>query len=98
MTLRHYVGYYGGLVLGITLRVTYSTGSELDHYTYTFTVSGDATIAVTIGGSGEEKAIYFKNGSSWAKATKVYKKVNGAWVQQADLSTVFSTGVNYKRG
>lgn len=98
VTLRHYVGYYGGLVLGITLRVTYSTGSGLDHYTYTFTVSGDATIAVTIGGSGEEKAIYFKNGSSWAKATKVYKKVNGAWVQQTDLTTVFSTGVNYKRG
>lgn len=98
VTLRHYVGYYGGLVLGITLRVTYSTGSGLDHYTYTFTVSGDATIAVTIGGSGEEKAIYFKNGSSWAKATRVYKKVNGAWVQQTDPSTVFQTGVNYKRG
>lgn len=43
VTLRHYVGYYGGLVLGITMRVTYSTGSGLDHYTYTFTVSGDAT-------------------------------------------------------
>lgn len=39
-----------------------------------------------------------ENGSSWAKATKVYKKVNGAWVQQTYLSTVFSTGVNYKRG
>lgn len=52
VTLRHYVGYYGGLVLGITFEITYSTGSGIDHYTYTYTVSGDATIAVTIGGGG----------------------------------------------
>lgn len=51
ITLRHYVGYYGGLVLGISFVVTYSTGTGLDHYTYTMTVSGDAVIAVVIGGT-----------------------------------------------
>lgn len=96
VTLRHYVGYYGGLVLGITMRVTYSTGSGLDHYTYTFTVSGDATIAVTIGGGGEEKAVYFKTNSSWVKATRVYKKVNGAWVQQTDIANLFDPSTHYK--
>lgn len=52
LTIRHYVGYYGGLVLGISFEVTYSTGTGIDHYTYTFTVSSDTTIAVIIGGSG----------------------------------------------
>lgn len=51
VTVRHFVGYYGGLVLGISFEVVYSTGSGLDHYTYTFTVTGDATIAVVIGGT-----------------------------------------------
>lgn len=47
--LRHYVGYYGGLVLGISFVVTYSTGTGIDHYTYTYTVSGDSVISAVIG-------------------------------------------------
>lgn len=98
VTLRHYVGYYGGLVLGITFEVTYSTGSGIDHYTYTYTVSGDATIAVVIGGGGSTQTISFKQNGSWVAATTVYKKVNGAWVQQTDLSSVFDSNTNYVKG
>ena len=47
-TVRHYVGYYGGLVTGISFEVIYSTGSGIDHYTYTYTVDGDATIALKL--------------------------------------------------
>ena len=96
VTLRHYVGYYGGLVLGITLTVTYSTGSGLDHYTYTFTVSGNTTIAVVIGGT--TTTLYFKSNGSWVAATKVYKKINGSWVEQSDLTTVFDSNTNYIKG
>lgn len=96
VTLRHYVGYYGGLVLGITLTVTYSTGSGLDHYTYSFTVSGDAAIAVTIGGAAD--VILFRENGSWKAASKVYKKIGGAWVEQSDLSQVFEAGREYVRG
>ena len=49
ITLRHYVGYYGGLVLGISFEVTYSTGTGVDHYTYTFTVVNNTVLEVTIG-------------------------------------------------
>lgn len=49
LTLRHYVGYYGGLVTGISFDVTYSTGAGIDHYTYTTTISSSITIAVVIG-------------------------------------------------
>lgn len=98
VTLRHYVGYYGGLVLGISFDVTYSTGTGIDHYTYTFTVSGNSTIAVTIGESGETASIYIKNNNTWVQYTTAYKKVNGSWVLQSDLSSVFESGVNYVKG
>lgn len=98
LVLRHEVGYYGGLVLGITLTVEYSTSSgALDHYTYTYTVAGNAVIAVVIGAAAQDK-ILFKDGSTWRQAVKVYKKVSGSWVEQTDLTNVFSSGGKYVRG
>lgn len=93
LSVRHTVGYYGGLVLGITLRVTYSVGSGIDHYTYTFTVTGNTTVAVVIGGSSPK--FYVKLNGTWTLVSKVYEKVNGAWVERSDPSTVFDTSANY---
>lgn len=87
LRLRHTVGYYGGLTLGATAEVTYSVGSSVDHYTYTFTVSGDAAIAVTIGGSGAA-VLYDKNNSTWATVTAVWEKSGGVWSQVSDLTTL----------
>ena len=98
VTVRHTVGYYGGLVLGISFDVTYSTGSGIDHYTYTYTVSGDSTIAVVIGGSGAQPELYVKMNGSWVKVTSAYKKVNGSWVLQSDLTTVFNSANKYRKG
>lgn len=97
-TVRHFVGYYGGLVTGITFEVTYSTGTGIDHYTYTFTVSSDAVIAVTIGSVGPSDTILFKDNGAWVSAVKAYKKVSGNWVEQSDLTTVFQNGINYVKG
>ena len=98
IVVRHEVGYYGGLVTGISFEVTYSTGSGLDHYTYTYTVSSDATIAVTIGGSAPKPQLSVKENGAWKNVVKAYKKVNGAWVEQSDLTTVFQSGTNYVKG
>lgn len=112
LTLRHTVGYYGGLVLGITIEVTYSTGSGIDHYTYTYTVNGDSTIAVVIGSASTGDKIYVKQGNTWKQASnihvkvngtwqkvaKVWKKVSGSWVLQPDKSSLFSQDVNYING
>lgn len=95
VTVRHYVGYYGGLVRGISFNVTYSTGSGLDHYTYTFTVTSDMAIAVTIGGAARD-IMYLKLNGAWTEASSVYKKVNEAWVQQTTLTSVFDPNINYK--
>lgn len=97
LTVRHYVGYYGGLVTGISFEVTYSTGTGIDHYTYTYTVSGDATIAVVIGSVAQPKLMVKRNGA-WMEVSKAYKKVNGSWVEQPDVTGVFQSGVNYKNG
>ena len=43
-------------------------------------------------------SIMFKTGSSWVEATRAYKKVNGVWVEQSDLTSVFSSGINYVKG
>lgn len=77
VTLRHYVGYYGGLVLGISFEITYSIGTGIDHYTYIFTVSGNSTIAVTIG-AVDNKKVYLKINGTWMQYSKIYKKVNGS--------------------
>lgn len=101
VTVRHYVGYYGGLVLGISFDVTYSTGTGIDHYTYTYTVSGNATIAVTIGAtSGPTQKIFFKNNGTWVQYSKVYIKQNGTWVEQSpsNWSSIFDTTKNYVKG
>lgn len=93
------LGYYGGAINGVTVFCEYDVPSSgITHYTYTFTVSGDATIAVTIGSGGSTATIYFKSGSTWTAATAVYKKVSGVWVLQSDLSNVFDGNTNYRRG
>ena len=95
--LRWSIGYYGGRLYGITWKVTYTSGGSLTYYTYTYTVTEDATIAVTIG-SSSQPTIYYKVNGSWVAATAVYKKVNGSWVLQSNLANVFDNNVNYVKG
>lgn len=108
------LGYYGGAINGVTVYLEYAlpTGDP-DYYTYTYTVSGNSTIAVTIGSvtpTGDK--IYRKINGSWVQASKeyvkvsgtwkevqkVYKKVNGSWVQQTDISSMFDPDAIYVGG
>ena len=95
VTLRHYVGYYGGLVLGITFNVTYSVGTGVDHYTYTFTVSGDRVIVVTIGSSVTDTLYIRINGGSWLQVAKAYVRNNNGTYTEQDIKTVFNTSTRY---
>lgn len=97
--LRFEVAYYGGRLFGITWTVVYrvSTGNA-DYYTYTYTVSGNSVITVTIGSSAVTYTIYRKtNATTWTTInyTKVYKKVNGSWVEQSDPAAAFDSNTNY---
>lgn len=98
MVLRCRLGYYGGAINGATCYVEYEdTSSGIQYYTYTFTVDSDATIDVVIGTQGD-KYLWSKESGTWQRYTKAYKKINGTWVQQSDLSTVFNSTTNYKKG
>ena len=94
------LGYYGGAINGATVYVVYSVPSSADpeYFLYSFTVTGNSTIQVTIGGSSEGPVIYIKTNGSWSPFTKAYKKISGTWVQQSDLTSVFQAGINYVKG
>lgn len=96
--LRFGVGYYGGRILGATWTVNYTYGGSLHHYTYTYEVNGNATIAVVIGSGDSSKKIYIKKNGTWTQYSKVYKKVNGSWVEQAasTWSTILPTTDDYR--
>ena len=95
--VRFGVGYYGGRLLGITWKVTYTYGGTLHHYTYSYEVNGNATIAVTIGNTSSSQKIYFKNNGTWTQYSKVYVKQNGTWVEQSpsNWSSIFDISANY---
>jgi hypothetical protein len=66
------------------------------YYGYDITnIQADHTIVVT---SGSTATLFFKNNGTWVTATKAYKKVNGAWVLQSDLSAVFDANTKYVKG
>ena len=92
------LGYYGGAINGATVYLEYEVAGV--YYTYSTTIDGDMTIAVTIGGgSGSQPKIFIKNNGTWTQYSKVYKKVNGSWVEQASStwSTLFNTNTNYRK-
>ena len=92
------LGYYGGAINGVTVFVEYDTPSSgITHYTYTYVVNGNATIVVTIGGQQETSTLYVKQNGTWVTIAKVYKKVNGAWVEQ-NIEDIMSTTANYVKG
>ena len=45
-----------------------------------------------------DKTLYVKSNGSWVQVSKAFKKVNGVWVEQTDISNVFQSGVNYRYG
>lgn len=38
-----------------------------------------------------------KTGGVWTTVSKVYKKINGIWVEQTDLASLFDTNIKYRK-
>lgn len=55
-------------------------------------ITADHTIVVT----EVTDKLLIRRENAWVEATAVYKKINGSWVKQTDLTTVFDSGTNYK--
>ena len=81
----------------LQFKVSITYNSAITYYGYTITnIQADHTVVVA--NAAAQDIIYFKNGTTWTAATKVYKKVSGSWVQQTNLTNVFSNNVNYVKG
>lgn len=104
------LGYYGGALSGVTVYLEYAIPTtEIDYYTYTYTVNGNATIAVVIGSVGdkvfikvngtwkEATGIKVKQNGSWVDVSKVLKKESGSWVEK-DKSAMFDEDGLYIKG
>ena len=50
-------------------------------------------------GSGDEPQLYMKNNGTWTGYSKVFKKINGSWVEQdsSTWSTLFNTSTHYRK-
>ena len=55
-------------------------------------ITADHTIVVT----EVTDKLFIRHENAWVEAAAVYKKINGSWVQQTDLTQVFDSGTNYK--
>ena len=79
--------------INITLDEPFTPGT---YYEYTITnIQANHIIVVSNNGS---TILYVKVNGTWTLYSKVYKKINGAWVEQSDPSTVFDTNANYVHG
>jgi hypothetical protein len=77
---------------GYTITITPSTVVLNTTYSGGICAYGDN------GGYSDRYIRFYKTTGGWVAATKVYKKVNGSWVEQSDLTTVFDTNTNYVKG
>lgn len=77
--------------------LTWNNGNATDNHVSTTSIE-DSNIPLTYIFSEyipSEKA-YMKQSGTYNEASKVYKKINGSWVEQSDLSQVFDPGTDYK--
>lgn len=60
---------------------------------YTFTVTGNSVFYAK---SKLNQIIYVKLNGLWVACSKAYKKIDGEWVEQADMSNLFDNTKKYK--
>ena len=92
LTWAQIVGYADTFGIRINCR---RNARNTQSYYYIYGAEIDVTYTVP---EPPANTLYFKNNGSWVNATKAYKKVNGIWVEQSDLTTVFDENTNYVKG
>lgn len=79
----------------INLRLYAKRGTSNTTTTYYIGLYGATLTVQYTEVSGDQMMI--KTNGAWTPVTKVYKKINGAWVEQTDLKNIFDVGVNYQK-
>lgn len=83
----------------LILLITCTRGSLSANNSHTLRFYGaDLTVDYTDGSTGPTEQLMLKQNGAWGAVSKVYKKVNGLWVEQSDLAGLFDTQTNYVKG
>lgn len=85
------VGY--GDTFGIRINCRRNAKNTQSYY-YIYGAEIDVTYEVPV----VSDKVWFKQGGSWIEASKAYKKVNGVWVEQTDVQSIFDQSTHYKIG
>lgn len=79
--------------LQFQVAITYN--QSVSYYSYSITnIQADHAIVVSPSGGGGEQ-LYVKVSGTYRAVSAVYMKVNGSWVQQTNLSSLFNTNTKY---
>lgn len=54
------------------------------------------TLTIEYTTANNNNKFMLKTNGVWTECTEIYKKVNGAWVLQTDITSIFEDGINYK--
>lgn len=76
-----------GVVWLASANVLTSNSGTSTHFIHNIDISVSYTLPE---GASTSTVLYFKANGTYSAATTVYKKVSGAWVEQEDLSAIFS--------
>lgn len=80
--------------VAITLNEPFTPGT---YWAYTLSnITADHTIVVSA--IAVQDTLYVKPDGVWLEVAEAFEKVNGHWVVQSDITTVFNSGTNYKNG
>ena len=80
-------GYFGVVWLASSPSIT-SNGGVSKHLIHNIDISISYTLPDE---STTSTTLYFKTNGSYKSATRIYKKMSGAWVEQTDLPAIFSS-------
>ena len=86
LTWSDIVGYGSNFGLRINCR---RNAKNTQSYYYIYGAEIDVTY------TAPTNTMWFRNNGAYIAGTKTYKKVNGLWVEQSDLTQVFDSGTNY---
>ena len=79
----------------LQFQVSITYNQSVSYYSYSITnIQADHAIVVSPSGGGGEQ-LYVKVSGTYRAVSAVYKKVNGSWVQQTNLSSLFNTNTKY---
>ena len=62
---------------------------------YLYIYGAEILVDYTLPGSEQ---MMIKNNGTWQNVTTVFKKVNGSWIEQTNLTDLFDTSANYIKG